>query len=376
MKYILLFVLISQWATVSAQDDFIISNVTLFDGTEIKNNISVFIKDGIIETIAPEIKGDYEVIDGSGKFLMPGMTNAHVHAFSPLSLVEAANAGVLNVLDMHGMEPMQEFMVSLRDSTNYARFFRAGYAATAPDGHGTQYGFPVPTLQKPEDAKQWVADRVASSVDHIKIIVEPWKNTLDSETVAAIIEEAHNANKIVVAHVSKEEDAFVTIKSGVDGLVHIYDDKSMSEERLRKLTEKHNFFIIPTILTIREIQPLYYDKTAEETTIIEKALLKEVKRFYDAGIPILAGTDPPNANINMGTDLYKELVLFAKAGIPPLNVLKSATSLPADHFKLENIGYIKEGFIADLLLLEENPLEDINNLTTISTVWKGGKKVR
>lgn len=376
MKYILLLLLISQWATVNAQDDFIISNVTLFDGTEIKKNISVFIKDGIIETVAPEIKGDYEVIDGSGKFLMPGMTNAHVHAFSPLSLVEAANAGVLNVLDMHGMEPMQEFMVSLRDSTNYARFFRAGYAATTPDGHGTQYGFPVPTLQKPEDAKQWVADRVASSVDHIKIIVEPWKNTLDSETVAAIIEEAHNANKVVVAHVSKEEDAYVTIKSGVDGLVHIYDDKSMSEDRLRKLTEKPNFFIIPTILTIREIQPLYYDKTAEETTIIEKALLKEVKRFYDAGIPILAGTDPPNANINMGTDLYKELVLFAKAGIPPLNVLKSATSLPADHFKLENIGYIKEGFIADLLLLEENPLEDINNLTTISTVWKGGKKVR
>lgn len=376
MKYILLLVLISQWATVSAQDDFIISNVTLFDGTEIKNNISVFIKDGIIETIAPEIKGDYEVIDGSGKFLMPGMTNAHVHAFSPLSLVEAANAGVLNVLDMHGMEPMQEFMVSLRDSTNYARFFRAGYAATAPDGHGTQYGFPVPTLQKPEDVKQWVADRVASSVDHIKIIVEPWKNTLDSETVAAIIEEAHNANKVVVAHVSKEEDAYVTIKSGVDGLVHIYDDKSMSEDRLKELTENHNFFIIPTILTIREIQPLYYDKTAEETTIIEKALLKEVKRFYDAGIPILAGTDPPNANINMGTDLYKELVLFAKAGIPLLNVLKSATSLPADHFELENIGYIKEGFIADLLLLEKNPLEDINNLSTISTVWKCGKKVR
>lgn len=376
MKYILLLVLISQWATVTAQDDFIISNVTLFDGTEIKNNISVFIKDGIIETIAPEIKGDYEVIDGSGKFLMPGMTNAHVHAFSPLSLVEAANAGVLNVLDMHGMEPMQEFMVSLRDSTNYARFFRAGYAATAPDGHGTQYGFPVPTLQKPEDVKQWVADRVASSVDHIKIIVEPWKNTLDSETVAAIIEEAHNANKVVVAHVSKEEDAYVTIKSGVDGLVHIYDDKSMSEDRLKELTENHNFFIIPTILTIREIQPLYYDKTAEETTIIEKALLKEVKRFYDAGIPILAGTDPPNANINMGTDLYKELVLFAKAGIPLLNVLKSATSLPADHFELENIGYIKEGFIADLLLLEKNPLEDINSLSTISTVWKCGKKVR
>lgn len=262
MKYILLFVLISQWATVSAQDDFIISNVTLFDGTEIKNNISVFIKDGIIETIAPEIKGDYEVIDGSGKFLMPGMTNAHVHAFSPLSLVEAANAGVLNVLDMHGMEPMQKFMVSLRDSTNYARFFRAGYAATAPGGHGTQYGFPVPTLQKPEDAKQWVADRVASSVDHIKIIVEPWKNTLDSETVAAIIKEAHKANKVVVTHVSKEEDAYITIKSGVDGLVHIYDDKSMSEDRLRELIENQNFFIIPTILTIREIQPLYYDKTA------------------------------------------------------------------------------------------------------------------
>lgn len=376
MKKLLTIIFLAQIFLVQAQKAFVIENVTLFDGLEVRENVSVLVKDGLIAEVSKKIKGDYQSIDGKGKFLMPAMTNSHIHAFNPLSLAEAAKAGVLNLLDMHGMEPMQKFMVSLKDSTNSARLFRAGYAATAPGGHGTQYGFPIPTLEKPEDAEQWVADRAAAGVDYIKIIVEPWKTTLDPETVAAIITEAHKAEKIVVAHVSKEEDAYKTIQSGIDGLVHIYDDIQMSDERLKELTTNNDFFVIPTILTITLIQPLYYDKTPEETAAIEATLLKEVKRFYDAGVPILAGTDPPNANINMGTDLYKELAFLAKAGISSIDVLKSATSLPADAFQLKNLGYIKEGYVADMLMLDENPLEDIANIGSISLIWKAGKQVK
>jgi len=355
-----------------SQEAFVIQNVTLFDGTAITPKTSVLIVEGKIAKVSTTIKGDYKRVDGAGKFLMPAMTNAHVHTWSPAQLQEAARAGVMNLLDMHGLEPMQGLMKQQREVPGNARLYVAGYAATAPDGHGTQYGFPVPTLEQPADAKQWVADRISAGVDHIKIIIEPWKNTITHETAKAIIEEAHIANKVTVVHISKEEDAYKVLSNGADGLVHIWTDTVMPEEHLQDLIQNQDFFIIPTILTNVLVQTAYFGKTETEAQEVALRLQKEVKRLYEAGIPILAGTDPPNANINIGTDLYKELVYFSKAGIPAVEVLKSATSLPADKFNLENVGYIKEGYTADLLLLDKNPLDNMQNLDSLSMIWKAG----
>ncbi|AEE20846.1 amidohydrolase family protein [Dokdonia sp. 4H-3-7-5] len=358
--------------SASGQQSFVVEHVTVFNGTEILANQFVKVDNGIISEVSSNPLTAQTTIDGTGRFLMPALTNAHVHTWAAPQLQEAAQAGVLNLLDMHGMEPMQETMISLRDTPGNARLYRAGYAATTEGGHGTQYGFPIPTLSKPEDAAQWVADRVAAGVDYIKIIVEPWKATLDKATVAAIIKEAHKADKIAVVHVSRAQDAFDALSSGADGLVHIYNDEPLTAAQLDQLNEDANFFVIPTILTTVLIQPLYYNKTAEETAEIEARLLKEVKRLYDAGIPILAGTDPPNANINIGSDLYKELAFFAKAGLPIEAVLASATSLPADKFSLNNVGYIKEGFKADMLLLDKSPVEGVLNMNSIVKIWKEG----
>ncbi len=372
MRHTLVILLLVSFCSVRAQQSFVVENVTLFNGTEILTNQFVKVDNGIISKVSSNPLTAQATIDGTGKFLMPALTNAHVHTWAAPQLQEAAQAGVLNLLDMHGMEPMQEVMINLRDTSGNARLYRAGYAATTEGGHGTQYGFPIPTLSVPEDAQQWIADRVTAGVDYIKIIVEPWKATLDKETVAAIIKEAHKADKIAVVHVSRAQDAFDALSSGADGLVHIYNDEPLTAAQLDQLNEDANFFVIPTILTTVLIQPLYYNKTPEETAEIEARLLKEVKRLYDAGIPILAGTDPPNANINIGSDLYKELAFFAKAGLPIEAVLASATSLPADKFSLENVGYIKEGFKADMLLLDKSPVEDVKYMNSIAKIWKEG----
>jgi len=294
-RYSIFFILYFTFFGALAQDSFVIENVTLFDGEVVIAETSVLVENGRITKVAKSIKGDYTIIDGKDKFLMPALTNCHVHAFMVPQLYEAANAGVLTLLDMHGYESVQQYMTSMRDQPNAARLYRAGYAATAPGGHGTQYGFDVPTLEKPEDAKQWITDRVAAGVDHIKIIVEPWKNTLSHETAKALIEEAHANDKVAVVHISNEEDAFKVLSNGADGLVHIWTDKAMPQERLDALVKDQDFFVIPTILTNVLVQPLFYGKTEAETAVVEAGLLKEVKRLYDAGVPILAGTDPPNA---------------------------------------------------------------------------------
>lgn len=360
----------------NTQERFIIENVKVFDGEIVIESTSVKVEDGVIVEISKNIKTpeNTEVIDGKGKTLMPALSNAHVHAWAPASLMEAAKAGVLNVMDMHGVEPYQSIMRQLKDSTNYARFYVAGYAATAPEGHGTQFGFPVPTLTKPEDAKQFIADRVKAKVDHIKIILEPWKTTLDSETVAELIKEAHKAEKIAVVHISRLEDAVNVLENDADGLVHIWWDKELESNKLKELSEEKSFFVIPTLLTT--IKVFKTMGSGAEKFLTKDQLLAEVYKMYEAGIPILAGTDPPNAGINYGTDLYKELELISETGMPNVDVLKAGTSNITRAFGLENTGFIKVGYSADLILVEGDVTADISALSNSKVIWKEGKEVK
>ncbi len=374
MKKLIFIAIVFVTGSISAQS-FVITNVTLFDGETVVENTSVLVKDGVISEVSKKIITNATGIDGTGKFLMPGMTNSHVHAWGANSLTEAVKAGVVNLLDMHGVEMAQGMMKGLKDSTNYARYFVAGAAATVPGGHGTQYGFPTPTLTTPEEAEGFVTDRLSAGANYLKIIVEPWKETLSHETVKALIDAAHVKETVAVVHISKVDDAKKVLANGADGLVHLWWDSLISAEELQNWARDKDAFIMPTMLTntlfLGEIR-----KTAPGGSIMsDSAFLQQIKMIYDAGIAILAGTDPPNAGINYGTDLYKELDLLSKAGIPNVEVLKSATSLPPKHFKLGNLGMVKKGYKADLILLNANPIKDIQNISSIETVWKDGVEV-
>jgi imidazolonepropionase-like amidohydrolase len=360
---------------LQAQSGYIIKNTTVFDGEFIIPETSVKIKSDKIVDISSSLEEieNFEIIDGKGKFLMPALSNAHVHAWSPMFLKEAAKAGVLNLMDMHGIEHFQQAMVNLKDSTQYARFYRAGFAATAPNGHGTQFGFSVPTLVKPEDAKQFIEERQNANVDYIKIIVEPSKETLTFPTVEALVKEAHNASLKTVVHVSYLEDAEQVLKLKADGLAHIWRDEQIGEERLQLLAKNETFFVIPTLLTT--FKAIDYLGENAEGYLTKEQLLEEVKKLQNAGVSILAGTDPPNLQINFGTDLYEELFLFQKAGISTIEVLKTATINIAEAFSLEHYGRIKKGFKADLILIDGNPVKNLEDLKMIEKVWKDGKLI-
>ncbi len=359
-----------------AQESFIIKNVKVFDGNNIITKTDVKIEGRFITEIGQGLHEDetLDVIDGAGKTLIPGLSNAHVHAWAPASLNQAVKAGVVNVMDMHGLENFQHSMRMLKDSTNYARYYVAGFAATAPGGHGTQFGFAVPTLEKPEDAKKFVAERKASNVDYIKIIVEPYRETLSQETVAAIIEESHKANLKAVVHISRLKDAIQVLENNADALVHIWWDELIPLQKLNQLSDNKTFFIIPTLLTTLKAFEAMGDKS--EDFLSKAELLTEIKKLHDAKIPILAGTDPPNLNINYGTDLYEELFLFKEAGMSEIEILKTATSNVALAFNLDKMGYIKPGYLADLLLIDGDPSQDIHDIKKIEMIWKAGKLVK
>lgn len=95
--------------------------------------------------------------------------------------------------------------------------------------------------------------------------------------------------------------------------------------------------------------------------------------MHKKGITIMAGTDCPIFFLTPGRSLHEELIVLNKAGIPALEVIQMATTKPAKYFNMENeLGRINKGYIADLLLLEENPLEDIRNTLSINAVIKHG----
>ena len=358
----------------NAQDDFLISNVTLFNGEEIVDNTSVLVEDGKIAKIQQNIVGDYEIIDGAGKFLMPAMTNSHTHVWTKENLREAAKAGVLNMLDMLSFDAHR--LKRFRDMPGYARFYTSGYAATAPRGHGTQYSpgdDPAPTIKTTADIEPFIRNRIANGADYIKIIVEPFRNTLSHKLTKEIIEAAHEHNKMAVVHISLVKDARKVIENGADGIVHIWHGK-MSARKLKSLRKKHDFFIVPTIL-VHVTSPWVVEKHFSRKNT-ERYYIKELKKLYDAGVTILAGTDPPNNEINYGTDLYQEMLYFSEAGMPTIEVLKTATSNPAKAFELlANTGHIKVGRNADMILLDDNPIDDMENIKSIDAIWKMGIKV-
>ena len=133
------------------------------------------------------------------------------------------------------------------------------------------------------------------------------------------IEVTEENDLLSVVHISRHADAVKAAKFGASGLAHIwlFDTLGIVQKDLIQLKES-GIFIVPTLLV--------YKRGVERKGHPDNmALLKsEVKRLYDAGIPILAGTDPPNYKVNFGTDLIEELALFVECGLPPLEALKSA----------------------------------------------------
>ena len=105
-----------------------------------------------------------------------------------------------------------------------------------------------------------------------------------------------------------------------------------------------------------------------------RTLFDLIKTAHGAGVPFLAGTDAPAPYVFPGSSLYEELALLVEAGLTPMEALQTATRNPALYLdQQDQIGTIEVGKIADLILLEANPLEDIANTQKIAAVVVGGK---
>lgn len=390
---------------------FAIRDVRVFDGERMLEYANVVVRDGKIAAVGAdaEIPAGIEAIDGSGKTLLPGLIDAHVHAWGNAQS-DALRLGVTTELDMLGDWRRAADIRKQRESmapTRQADLWSAGAAVTAPEGHGTQYG-EVPTLAAGDDAAAFVDARLAEGSDYIKIIVEDFSThsatrrlpSVTADQVRGAIKAAHAQDRRVIVHVSPQRDAVMAAEAGADGLAHLFIDEAPRQAFITA-ARKRDMFVIPTLSVLSgyagqgeggklaadpRLQPFLGSEQKSGLTAsfpgaksandpMMSRLLASVKQLHDAGIEILAGTDAGNPGTAHGASLHGELELLVRAGLTPVQALAAATSLPAKRFGLDDRGRIAPGMRADLLLVDGDPGRDITATRAIAGVWKNGYPV-
>jgi len=393
-------------AAQSTGGSVLIQNVRLFDGERVTPRTSVLVTDGKITRVAPSITAPsgITIVDGSGKTLLPGFIDSHTHSWGN-ALRDAAVLGVTTVLDMF-TEPKSAADFRRLDGTPAGRevadFRSAGVLVTAPKGHGTQFGMPIPTITSPDEALAFVDARLAEGSDYVKIVYDNGRTygmtlaTVDKATMQAVIKATHARRKMAVVHIGDLAGARDAIEVGANGLVHLFVD-SAPDAGFAKAVAARKAFVVPTLTVLESVSsrkggesvakdarlaPYIRVENAQglKTTFPSRpgstrnfdAALETVRHLHAAGVPILAGSDAPNPGTAHGASMHRELELLVEAGLTPIEALRSATSVPARAFSLADRGRIASGLRADLVLVNGDPTTDILATRDIATVWKRG----
>jgi imidazolonepropionase-like amidohydrolase len=406
-----------------------IRGVTLIDGTgrAPSPNVTVVIEGARIKDVGVNVPvpAGARIIDGTGKFMIPGMIDAHVHlrggggrnSGQPVSPEQERDGlralhgylycGVTTVFDAGNRT---EFIMGLRakeraGSIVSPRILATGGTVASPNGHGGPYAIEA----WPGDRKL-LDDHLATKPDLAKIGQDehgwgtrPMINQLPDDLLEKIIRYYHEHGVRITIHVSNEHNAVEAIYAGADTLAHPIIQAPMSDRYVNMMRVKR----VPTVstLTIGENysrlaerpefldQPLYRDtiegderkrlKTEESAKqkenrwaawmkVMTPVAQDNMKRLNDVGKEIVAaGTDQSS-----GPAFHRELELLVGGGISPADAIVIATRNAARALgKLEELGTIEAGKLADLVLLKADPTKDINNAKIIDTVVKNGQIV-
>ncbi|QUQ62395.1 amidohydrolase family protein [Kutzneria sp. CA-103260] len=341
-----------------------LTNVRVFDGQRLTEPTTVVI-DGPV--IGDNSNGAQEV-DAAGATLLPGLIDSHVHLSGPETLNELARWGVTTAFDMAFWPP--ELIKSTRQHTGGADFRTAGLPAIGPDGpHAKILKLPAEAIVlTPEDARRHVEARVAEGVDYIKGVAEaPGDGGPSQETLTALVEAAHEHGLKVVIHAATVGAYTVAVATKADFITHVPRNGVISPDDIAAM-RANGQIDVPTMTVI------------ESMAGPQDFLFASVAALREAGIEILAGTDAhatPGlpSRIAHGESLHHEFELLARAGLSPVEILRSATELPARAFGLTDRGRIAPGLRADLLLVQGDPTTDITATRNIRAVWRAGNRI-
>ena len=366
--------------------DLVIDGVGFFDGYEDHGTVSLGIQgDSLVVVSREKLTGD-SIINGQGKYVIPGLVNSHTHIWTTEQLKEGYAHGILANIGLHASNPQRDR--NIKDTSHlagYPHYYTSGYAATVPEGHPTQVSsFPIETINDSVSTGDFVRNRIREGADLIKIIHEdseffgmPPLPTLPYDSVAALIRHAHANGLKAVVHIARLDEMLRIAEDKPDGFVHLWNYKTNSEltdERLQKIAGS-GAFIVPTALLQERGEELLEQEGGFRLQwmrehFLDLASTKEaIGKLHESGVVIVAGTDNGNLNLNWGDDLLEELRIYREAGLSNLEVLKTATGNAADAWGIP-VGRLKEGDKLNMVLLGGNPLEDLQALRNVIRIWK------
>lgn len=364
--------------------------VNVKDGT-IRRNTGVVLADGRIESIGPNAAGDANTrtIDLKGKYLVPGLIDAHTHAsdFSEFrralesGVTTVRSAGVSNYADVGFHQLVRNGVLPGPDVVTAGYHVRPQMAAEAflnhPEFADLMAG--VTTIDRMRRAVQM---NLSHGVDWIKILAteragtadtDPRKQVYTEEEIRAIVQEAATKNVPVEAHAHGDEGASAAVRAGVRSIEH---GTYLSDATLQIMRERGTYFD-PTYTTVIDLTEAGGDYDVPALRIRGAHMLPRLRetvvRARRMGVKIVTGSDTsygPNSLTRIG----QEVGHFVEMGFTPLEALQSATIVNAEMLHLEkSIGVIETGYEADLVAVERNPLENVTTLQDPLLVISNGR---
>lgn len=406
----LIFLLLIFLAQLTAQgQSILISADRLFDGNEMHNDWGVIIKENrIVEAgllTQLKTKPDTTITYPNGT-IMPGMIEGHSHVLlypynqtgwndqvlkesRSLRAIRGAKmaeknlmAGFTTIRDL-GSEGAEYADVAIKQSieqgiTKGPRMLVAGKAIVATGSYGPKGFHPdvhVPLGAEPADGDDLirvVRDQIGKGADFIKVYADyrwgPNKEampTFSIEELKLIVETARSSGRDVVAHASTNEGMRRATLAGVISIEHGTD----ASDEVLKLMKERNVALCPTLAATYSITKYRgWDGSSPEPEGIT-AKRASFKKALKNGVTIVAGGD---VGVFPHGENALELTMMAEYGMPNIDVLKSVTSVNAKVFKLKELGVLKAGYLADIIVVEGNPSEDITALKKVKLVMKDG----
>lgn len=384
---------------------FAIQNVRVFDGQRVLENSTVVVRDGRIGSIGKDSRVPVGVLalDGTGKTLLPGLINSHVHSVSVAQLSEELVFGVTTVLNMYADPSAAAKTRQVQEAGqagDTADLLSSGNMVVAP-GSGANREMGAPAIAGPGEAEALGDARLREGSDYIKIINGNAGNgdpIISEATLRAVVEAAHRRGKLAVVHIDNPGGAPAAVNTGADGLAHLYLSGQPADQSLIPAARKNGSFVIPTLAVLETlagirgaaglmadpaVAPFLSEKaianlnaTSRPNPVMKLSYTRElIAQLSQAGVLILAGTDEPMPGTWHGVSLHRELELLRQSGLSAVQALAAATSVPAQQFRLADRSRIAPGMRADLLLVDGDPTTDILATRKISRVWKLGREM-
>ncbi|WP_226617790.1 metal-dependent hydrolase family protein [Cytobacillus firmus] len=384
---------------------WILKGGSIIDGLndEVLENSYIKVEDGRITEVKEGEPGDaegFEVIDCTGKYILPGLIDCHVHlvwngSADPQSLIKnEENVRIALEAYKHALDTLKLGVTTVRDlgapdrTVLHVRnvidsgllsgptIIAAGAPICMTGGHVYYLGY---ESDGPDEVRKNTRRVLKEGADLVKVMAtggiytkgeEPGSVQLTIEELSAAKEEALKKNKKVSAHADGIEGIMNCLEVGIDTIEHgIYADRQALE-----IMKNQGTFLVPTMAVMRQLIsspdiPAYALEKAKQVVGPHFSMLQEAVQI---GVKIATGTDC-GSPLTPPRYYYDELAIMHEAGMSEMEVIKASTSVAAECLGIEDQrGSISPGKFADLLIADSNPLNDLNSLRGDKLVMKSG----